>query len=422
MIRLNKSLKLGVATASLQIEGGVLDTNWNDWYNKGMIKDGTNPSRANNHYELYKEDIDLMASMGIECYRMSIEWARLEPALNVFDDEAYEHYIDEINYLKSKGIEVLLTLHHFSNPMWFERLGGFTAKDSSDIFNDFVAYTIKKLGHLVSEYVTVNEPNVYVTSAYFFGEFPPGIKSFEKSRVVFTNLALSHIKAYNTIHRIRRDLGYNDTKVGYSSHVRVFKPKRAWYIVDIIGAKLMEKMFQGSIDKACMTGVFDYPLLKSGTKMKGKYYDFIGLNYYTRSMVKVFEEGANQKSGVVHNDLGWEIYPEGLKILAEKYYKKYKAPIYITENGTCDKYDKIRSKYIVDHLAMIAKTNAPIEKYYHWTFIDNFEWTDGESACFGLVELDYDTQKRTIRESGKLYSQIIKNKVITDEMLELKYK
>lgn len=413
---LPKELKLGVATASTQIEGGFSDSNWNDWFYQGMIKDGTNPERANDHYNRYKQDIDLMSDMGIECYRMSIEWSRLQPRHGFFDEKEIVHYIDEITYLQSKGIEVLLTLHHFNNPMWFEKMGGFLNDESSDMFLNFVTYVVQKLGHLVKEYVTINEPNVYVTSAYFFGEFPPGHRSLSECQKVFTNLAKSHIKAYHAIHKIRKSIGENDTKVGYASHVRVFEPKCKFSPLDIVGSKMMEKMFQTSIDECCLTGVCHYPLHNDHLFKKGKYYDFIGINYYSRSVVSIFNEGA--KDGSDKNDMGWEIYPEGLGKIIKDYSEKYKAPIYITENGIPDRKDQKRAKFIYDHLKVLSQCNRHVEKYFHWTFIDNFEWMDGEKECFGLVGLNYETQERTIRKSGHFYSEIIKKKKVTREMIE----
>lgn len=414
MFKLNKNLKLGVATASTQIEGGFTDSNWNEWYRLGHIKDGSNPERANNHYNLYKEDIQLMSALGIECYRMSIEWSRIEPKCGEFDQSALLHYRDEIQLLQAKGIEVLLTLHHFNNPQWFEKAGGFLSKNSPQYFLEFVKFIIDGLGDIVTRYVTINEPNVFVTSAYYFGEFPPGNKSFRDCRTAMTNLAICHISAYTLIHDKRKEMGFNDTLVGYASHVRIFEPKNKHNPIDIIGAKLMEKFFQGSIDKCCFIGKSSFPLHKNKAFKPGKYYDFIGINYYARSLVKGFSEEAKQDAP--HNDMGWEVYPEGLGKVLEKYYKLYNAPIYITENGTADRQDNIRAKFIYDHLKVIAETNVPVERYYHWTFIDNFEWMDGEKECFGLVALNYENQERTVRESGKFYSEIIKNHGITDAL------
>lgn len=413
---LPKGLRLGVATASTQIEGGESNSNWNDWYRKGGIRDGSDPARANDHYRRYREDIDLMAQMGMQCYRMSIEWSRLEPQRDVFDDAEYQHYRDEITYLQSKGIEVLLTLHHFNNPMWFESLGGFEHKDSPLMFEAFVRHTMHKLGDLVDRYVTINEPNVYATSAYYFGEFPPGKKSVRACRVVMTNLARSHIRAYQVIHAWRKEHGYQPTLVGYASHVRVFEPLRKRNILDRIGCRLMRQMFQGGLDDTCMTGIRKFPLYRAKEFRAGKYYDFVGINYYSRSMVRGFTEMPNPDAR--HNDMGWELYPEGLAQVIDTYAERYHAPIYITENGTADAKDAFRSQFLYEHLYSLTQSQAKVERYYHWTFIDNFEWMDGESCRFGLVELDYETQQRKPRPSCYLYRDIIAAGGVTQEMIE----
>lgn len=414
--KLKEGLILGVATASTQIEGGFSNSNWDDWYKKGKIKDGSNPARANDHYNRYIEDIDLMKSLNITSYRMSLEWSRLQPSMDTFADKEFDRYLHEIEYLKQNGIKVLLTLHHFNNPMWFEDMGGFLHPDSCKIFTKFVEKAISIFGEYVSDYVTINEPNVYVSSAYFFGEFPPGHSSnIKEYRIAMTNLAKCHISAYNTIHTVRSKMGYSDTNVGYASHIRVFEPLRKFNLADIIAAKFMDKAFQVGIDDACMTGKVSYPIKRDKYFKKGKYYDFIGINYYSRSMVSGLNEQA--KKDALHNDMGWEVYPEGLKKVCERYYAKYKAPIYITENGTADATDKIRAKFIYDHLKAITDIDVPVQRYYHWTFIDNFEWVDGEKERFGLIELDYETQKRTIRKSGWFYSEIIKNHGVTSQMI-----
>jgi beta-glucosidase len=127
------------------------------------------------------------------------------------------------------------------------------------------------------------------------------------------------------------------------------------------------------------------------------------------------------KEGTPVNNLGWEIYPEGLYRICKKYYEKYKAPIFITENGTCDADDSLRVDYLADHLDVIARLveeGVPVERYYHWTLMDNFEWVEGESARFGLIENDFQTQKRTIRKSGRLFADIAKEKGLTKEIIK----
>lgn len=416
-IKFEKDIMFGVATSSTQIEGGDTNSNWNDWYKKEGIKDGTNPARACDHYNRYKQDADLMASLNVQTYRLSLEWSRIEPKRDVFDEQVIEHYIDEIKYLRSKNILPLVTLHHFNNPMWFENLGGFLHKDSPYIFEKFVRVIVERFGDLVNEYITINEPNVYATSAYYFGEFPPGEKSVSKTITCMTNLARAHIVCYNAIHQIRKQMGFSDTKVGYASHVRIFEPLRKNNAIDKLGAKLMDKMFQAGLDKCAMMGKREFPIKRAKEFKPGKYYEFVGINYYSRSKVKVFTEMTDPNCEK-KNDMGWEIYPEGIKIVCDKYYSLFNAPIYITENGTADKNDAFRSEFIYSHLLQLSKSCAKIKRYYHWSFIDNFEWMDGEKERFGIVHLDYDTQKRTIRKSGEFYSKIIENHGVSNDLIK----
>jgi beta-glucosidase len=165
-----------------------------------------------------------------------------------------------------------------------------------------------------------------------------------------------------------------------------------------------------------MTGVCHFPITKKKGVRPGKYYDFIGLNYYSRSTVSKLADGV--RDGVFKNDLGWEIYHKGLTELANALAEKYDAPVFVTENGTCDNSDSFRARFIYDQLKLVSETENPIERYYHWSFTDNFEWKEGESSRFGIVHVDYETQKRTVKESGKLYSSIIANGGVTEEAYE----
>ncbi|MFZ2539935.1 MAG: family 1 glycosylhydrolase, partial [Oscillospiraceae bacterium] len=149
---------------------------------------------------------------------------------------------------------------------------------------------------------------------------------------------------------------------------------------------------------------------------RGEYCDFIAVNYYTRSTVSGFGDGVRE--GAPKNDLGWEIYPEGIVRCTQKLYSLIKRPIYITENGTCDNTDVFRCRYIYEHLSVLCKSELPVERYYHWCFCDNFEWIEGESARFGLVHVDYETQKRTTKNAGDFYSEVIRAGGMTEEIYE----
>jgi beta-glucosidase len=306
-----------------------------------------------------------------------------------------------------------MTLHHFTHPLWFEDMGGFTSPEAVECYMSYVGYVIDKLGDLVSEYITINEPNVYATNSLLWGTWPPEKKSMRALRKCFSHMTACHIKAYEYIHARRAEMGYADTKVSFANHLRVFAPKNRRNPIHRLAARLSERLFQGALTEAMMTGKCRFPIKKAKGIKRGRYYDFIGVNYYSRSTVSGLSDGVRE--GCFKNDLGWEIYHEGLIELSERLYKRYGAPIWVTENGTCDNTDAFRSRFIYDQLKLICEKNAPVERYYHWSFTDNFEWREGESARFGIVYMDYESGERTVKASGKLYSDIIKSRGVTEE-------
>ena len=410
---LKENLLLGAATAATQIEGGDENNNWARFAREGKIYDKSTPVRACDHYRRFREDIDLMADMGIKIYRFGVEWSRIEPSEGVFDVDAINHYREEIEYMISRGIRPMLTLHHFTNPLWFEDMGGFTNKKSVDIYMRFAERMIDAVGDLVEDYITINEPNVYATNSLFYGTWPPERKSLSALAKAFSNMTACHIRAYEMIHRKRAEMGKAPTRVSFANHLRVFAPKNERNLWHKFSAKATAWLFQGAITRAMMTGKCAFPVRRAKGVKRGRYYDFVGINYYSRSTVSGISDGVRE--GCDKNDLGWEIYHEGLIELSSELGKKYGAPVFVTENGTCDNTDAFRPLFVYDQLKLISETDNPIERYYHWSFLDNFEWREGESARFGLVRVDYDTQTRTVNDSGKLYKSIIENKGVTDD-------
>lgn len=402
---LRDGMLLGCASAATQIEGGALDHSWMDWYKRGHIKDGSSPGRANDHYRLWQEDALLMKELGMQIYRLGVEWARIEPREGVFDEQVIAHYVEEVRLLKSCGIAPLVTLHHFTNPMWFEKKGAFEKKENIPRFLRFVEKMVLAFGPLVREYITINEPNVYATEGYHTGAWPPGEKSVRKAVQVMSVLAAAHIQAYRLIHELQKAMGITDTRVSFANHVRIFAPLDPKNLLHRFFAWVSERFFQGSLSKALCTGEFTFPLSNVARAEKGKYCDFIAVNYYSRSSVAGLADGV--RPGVPVNDLGWEIYPQGIAECCRKLYSICPLPIYITENGTCDNEDAFRSLYICDHLKALCESDLPVERYYHWCFCDNFEWAEGESARFGIVHVDYETQKRTVKKSGLFLRDVI---------------
>ncbi len=414
--KLLDGMMIGVSSAAAQIEGGNVDHNWNAWADAGHIKDGTSPRRADDHFRRWKEDIDLMHAMGLQIYRLGVEWARLEPEEGKFDEAAAGAYRELLSYINSLGIKPLVTLHHFANPMWFERRGAFETPENGKLFLRFVEYAIRTFGDLAEDYITINEPNVYAMQGYFGGGFPPGKNSVGKMMRVLSVMCGCHIEAYERIHAMRREMGFANTAVGFAHHMRAFQPKNAANPVHALSAKLSRRLFQGIVSDACLLGDFHWPLKNVYGAARGEYADFLGLNYYTRSTVTLPGDGV--AAGAPLNDLGWEIYPAGIVECAKEQHDVLARPIYVTENGTCDNADAFRARYLAEHWQAMSMSGLPFARYYHWCFTDNFEWLEGESARFGLVHVDYESQQRTVKQSGNFVTDVIQNGGVTKEIYE----
>jgi beta-glucosidase len=402
-------LELGVATAATQIEGGDVDTNWHRWAKMpGQIADNTTPARACDHWNRIESDIELLQRLGVKHYRMGLEWGRIEPAPGVYSTAALDHYVNEIKTLQKAGITPLVTLHHFSNPGWLESTGAWARSHTIGVFERYVHRVLEAFEGLVTNWVTINEPNVYALKAYLEGVWPPGNKSAREAVVVMEHMAYAHIIAYKLIHDM-----VPEANVGVAHHLRLFRPSRKWHPVDQVAKLGSEYLFQTALVRAMSTGQFRAPFKQPQHIRPGKYYDFQGINYYAPSELRLVREGPG--AGVPVNDLGWEINAHGLIKLAKRIHHDYPGPIYITENGTADANDAFRPLFIHDHLKEICASELPIERYYHWSFMDNWEWADGEAPRFGLIGVDYDTQERVWRDSAAFYADIIANGGITED-------
>lgn len=401
------SCELGVATAATQIEGGELDTNWHRWAAAGRIADHSSPSRAADHWNRVEADTALLAELGVRHYRMGIEWARVEPSPGAFDSDAIQHYRDEVAGLQAAGISPLVTLQHFNLPGWLVDRGGWLAPEAVAVFERFVQRMVTALGQWVREWIPVNEPNVYATHAYLFGLWPPGQEGPYRYPVqVMAVLARAHIAAYLLIHRLAPG-----AVVGTAHHLRPFAPAQRWNPAHRLAAIGGDYLFQRALLAAMNTGRFRLPFRQPADVAPGRYYDFQGVNYYTRSTVRGLADGV--AAGVPVNNLGWEIHPAGLIEVCSWVYRAYPSPLYITENGTADAADAFRARYLYEHLAQVAGSTLPIRRYYHWCFTDNWEWADGEVPRFGLVHLDYPSQQRSVKESGRFYADVIAHRGVT---------
>ncbi len=424
-IKLDKKLLLGVATAATQIEGGDYQNNWYQWGEMGNIKAGGSSIVACDHWNRYIEDTDIMDELGIETYRFSIEWSRIEPFEGQFNEEGIKHYQDEVDYLLSKGIIPLVTLHHFSSPIWIQDIGGWKNKKTVDYFVRFVEKVVLALGNRVSEYCVINEPNVFVNDTYLEGKYPGGERNnvfsyFKASK----NLIKAHVRVYDLIHTIREENKFlGETKVGVAHHFAHFELNTKNPLFKIT-KRFIDHSFHGLFLKGMIEGKLSFPFFPKRLGKKKRYSDFIGVNYYTRSMITpsldfttLFGE-VHYKENLedsVRTDLDWEVFPRGLYHVIDRVYRKYKLPIYITENGIADKEDRLREDFIRKHLIEVNNlidSGVDVKRYYYWSLLDNLEWDDGYGPRFGLVHVNYETQERTIRKSGRMYQEIIKSRCV----------
>ncbi|MDP3899583.1 MAG: glycoside hydrolase family 1 protein [bacterium] len=379
----------GVATSSHQVEGNN-ENDWTEWEKiEGHIKDGSISGRACNSYEWYEDDIRLVKELNNTAYRFSLEWSRIEPVEGQFDNEAIEHYRKIIKTCKKNNIEPIVTLNHWTVPLWFRDQRGWLNKDAPVFFRRYTQQVVKKLGHEINYWCTINEPMIYAFNCYLKGKWPPQKKSYFKFKKVLKNLVSAHVFAYNVIHD-----NYPQAKVSIAKNNQYFEA----YVDNWLNRRAVN----------FLRNFWNHWFLK---KIKDKL-DYIGLNYYFHNAIFVSWNGyVNMNENKKTTDMGWEIYPAGLyHVLLE--LKKYRLPVIILENGLADKKDKYRADFIKDHLRNVHKAykaGVEIHGYCHWSLLDNFEWSDGFGPKFGLYNVDLKTFARTPRPSAQVYAEIARN-------------
>jgi len=220
----------GAATSSHQVEGDNRNNDWWQWETEGRVKHLS--GRACDHYRLFKDDFKLAKELKHNAHRFSVEWSRIEPQEGVFDESALAHYAEVVSSLKSLNIEPVITLNHFTLPLWFYRKGGWLSKASDKRFASFADRTVRAIGHNVKYWLTINEPAVYAHASYLQGIWPPGHRSFRQAGDILIRLAKAHSLAYETIHSVYNDLGWTKPRVGMAKNIRLFLPYRERSIGD----------------------------------------------------------------------------------------------------------------------------------------------------------------------------------------------
>ncbi len=415
MIEFPPQFLWGAATAAHQVEGQNSNNDWWEWEHLGgKIADGTTSETACDQYNRYEEDFDLARKLGHNAHRLSLEWSRIEPQEGVFAQSEIEHYRRVLTALRERGLEPFVTLHHFTNPLWLARKGGWENPKAVDYFTRYVRVVASELGGLVRFWNTINEPMVYAFESYIEGKGPPGAKSLRSASLVIVAMLRAHALAYHIIHETSPG---PQCDVGIAKHMRVFDPMRPRHPGDRAFARVSDFIFNSWFLDAIETGRLAWPIgIGQKVQALAGTHDFIGLNYYTRDMTRfsplkpqlLFIENIVRPGSPV-NDLGWEIYPEGIHQLLMRLKKKYDKPIYITENGIPAVDDSMRLAYIRDHLLQTHRAisdGADVRGYLHWSLLDNFEWAEGLTPRFGLIAMDYETQRRAPRPSAEAYAKV----------------
>lgn len=430
----------GAATASYQIEGaynedGRGESIWDRFsHTPGKIQDGDTGDVACNHYHLWRDDIKLMKGLGLKAYRFSIAWPRILPnGTGSINEAGIDFYSKLVDGLLEVGIRPFATLYHWDLPQALQDKGGWTERMVVDAFVEYTDIITRALGDRVKDWITLNEPWVSAFVGYEHGRHAPGHTSLDEAVAASHHLLLSHGRSVPVIRNNSKDSSVGITlnltpKVPASPSIADRKAAiwedgyvNRWFLdpissrgypEDIAKSYKMDVVKQGDMEE------IEVPI------------DFLGVNYYTRNIARsqVVPEKENLPQTVFREgqitEMDWEVYPQSLYDLLGRLHFEYNFPsIYITENGAAfpdevngngEVHDPSRVSYIQTHLENVHKAiqiGVPVHGYFVWSLLDNFEWGFGYSKRFGIVHVDYKTQKRTLKSSAKWYQNKIQENV-----------
>lgn len=418
----NKNFYWGSSSSAYQVEGHSYNNQWYLWEQlDGTIDNEDKAGVACDNFNKYKQDIQLMKNIGMKMHRFSIEWSKIQPTSQkgLYDKDILKHYHNEIDYLKSKGIEPMITLHHFTEPIWFSKLGGFELYDNIKYFNRFAYDMWNEFNGKVKYFATFNEPLIYGGAGWMDGVFPPGKKDPETCLFVLKHILISHTKLYR---KIKSSLNGNDTMIGIVKNIHQFDPYTETNIIQRVLARIMNKVYTHSFMNYFLTGRYElnvpFMAKMNYTNPLGKNAnDFMGMNYYSHFHVegqfnikKPFKLVVKPEYKHLQTGMDYTVYAEGF-YRGLKYMSKFNKPIIVTENGMADKNDQsLRELYIKRYLYALAKAvdeGVHVIGYNFWSIIDNFEWNKGFSPRFGLYHVDYETQERTLKKGSVFYVNVI---------------
>jgi beta-glucosidase len=406
------------------VEGNNTNNNWFAWENTpGKIVEGLKAGLACDWWGCHwKEDFDRAQNASQNAHRFSVEWSRIQPAPDVWDNEALEKYVEMARDLVHRGMTPLVTLHHFTDPLWLTEKGGWENPDTPRLFASFAGRVVAALKEYVNMWVTINEPNVYVTSGWLGGTFPPGKNDFNLAMQVYLHLIQGHAAAYRVIHEAQPE-----AYVGIAINYRSMKPARTWLPLDQWLCSIQSKLYNQLFPAAISTGKMDLVFRKIDVPEAAKTQDFIGVNYYTRDNVAFSLAPGNLMLGRRTFPPQAEVSPSGfIANVPDGFYEslrwahQFNSPILVTENGVEDEQDTLRPRYLAEHVYQLWRAvnfNWPVKGYFHWSLVDNFEWERGWTQRFGLWGLEPSTQERIHRPSVDLYAEICRENGLSSQMV-----
>jgi len=401
----------GTATSTTQIEGHI-DNEWTDF----VARDGRTCRIACDSYHRYAEDIEWMGQLGVNTYRMGIEWSRLQSEVNApLNEMELARYADQLDRLNAAGIVPMVVLHHFSNPSWINAIGGWTNARTIPAFIDFATRLVKALRGRVRFWNTFNEPDTYACCGYLIGEFPPLRKwRLDSFRAVVNNMAKAHAQVCDIISETGSGLG--PVEVGFSKNWTYFEPYDKSLPWDAAFAAISHRQINLFVLNSFL-----------GTRGKTAA-TFLGVNYYGRirfrnlkPLVPTFGFSREElmQLGVECDDM-LERHPSGLEFALKHLYKKSGLPIYVTEHGSSSTDEAFRERDLRGNLSAIHRAIAggvDVRGFYYWSLLDNFEWQFGYSKKFGLLDVDFSDERlpRRMKPLAHIYQRVCRENSLTHE-------
>lgn len=421
----------GVATSAYQIEGastadGKGPSIWDTFCRQpGAIADGSHGDVACDHYHRLDADLDLIASLGVDAYRFSVSWPRVQPSgFGAWNTKGLDFYERLVDGLLARRLKPCLTLNHWDLPQALQDQGGWAARDTVHRFVDYAQGIQRRLGDRLASITTHNEPWVVATLGHETGVFAPGIRDRAVAMQVSHHLLLSHGLALQAL----RAAGAK-APLGIVLNLAPVQPAtdspEDQALAKLEDGRLLRWYMDPLLCATYPTDVLahlgrDVPRIEHGDLQAiATPMDFMGINYYTRTVVSAGAPFDVKTSGLPLTDMGWEVYPQGLTELLLRLNADYPVPpLYITENGGAFPdplrdglvRDADRTRYLADHIAAVGEAlrrGVPMAGYMVWSLMDNFEWASGYAKRFGIVHVDYATQRRTLKDSAHWYRQFL---------------